>query len=135
MQRNILQFNEPALPDVADEDKMNVRNVLYTAWFLQSDGELCASWQVHNKPDGYLVIISLGNVFSVSSRDLQAIYDVCPLRIDAITVRNTETAASSAPVKGSGAVIAIKILDHNQMVKITETDVVRIKKRHRGWFS
>jgi hypothetical protein len=130
-----LLFDEPLLPDVPLEDKMNVRNVLYTAWALQCEGDACVSWQVQTKQDGYLVLISLANIFSVSSHDLQAIYDVCPLRIDAITVRNHETSLSSASGKIVGAVIAVKILDHNQMVRVTETDVVRIKKRHRGWFT
>jgi hypothetical protein len=134
MGKNVLQFNEPLLPDVTEEDKMNVRNILYTTWALQPE-DTALSWQVYNKPDGYLILISLGNVFSVSIHDLQAISDVCPLRVDAITVRNSDTATHSTPVKSAGAVIAVKVLDHNQMVKITETEVVRIKKRHRGWWS
>lgn len=33
-----------------------------------------------------------------------------------------------------GAVIAVKVLDQSQPVRITEAEVVRVKKRHRGFF-
>lgn len=135
-------MDEPQLPEVCAADKPIVRNILYTVWAMHSDGEPCISWQVQQKTDGYLILVSFGTTFSIALQDLQLIVDVNPLRIDSVTVRSPEnaggmvaTATDVAPRKVVGAVIAVKVLDQNQLVRITEAEVVRIKKRHRGWFS
>lgn len=172
---------EPELPDVPDADKPIVRNVIYTTWALhevrslspvrlrwltrltfihspQGGGNPCQSWQVQNKSDGYLVLVTLPRTFTVTLQDLQLIADVNPLRIDLVMVRSPENAASRSPAPSrdaregvhqqqqapgsvdrgesstaAGAVIMIKILDQAQPVRITEAEVVRVKKRHRGY--
>lgn len=46
--------------------------------------------------------------------------------------------SSLAPTPGEavgGCVIVVKVLDQHQPVRITESEVVRVKKRHRGFFS
>ena len=133
-------------------DQPLVRNVLYMAWamlgngvggggggnvFLQGEDAAatagvpdgCIAWQVQTKQDSYLALISLSKAFTVSLQDLQAIADVNPVRIDSVFIRNPE---NDAP--GVGAVLAVKILNQDQPVRVTEADVIRIKKRHRGWF-
>ena len=139
-----IQMDEPDLPEVPDVDKPLVRNVLYTIWAMHANGEPCIGWQVQQKPDGYLVIVSFPGTFSIALQDLQLVVDVNPLRIDSVTVRSPEnihaatttTTGGDAPArKVVGAVIAVKIIDQHQLVRITETEVVRVKKRHRGWFS
>lgn len=115
--------------------------------------------QVHTKADGYLVLVSFGPTFSIALQDLQLIADVNPLRIDSISVRSAENAISESSSVNSGssggianpttyphaaatadhrmvgAVIAVKILDGQQAIRITEAEIVRVKKRHRGWFT
>lgn len=124
-------------------------------------GSDCIGWQVQTKRDGYLVLVSFGTFFNISLQDLQLISDVNPLRIDSIVVRNAETAnnnnrqntasssisssssssssnnntAATATSQGGGvgAVLAIKVLNQQQPVRITEAEVVRVRKRHRGF--
>ena len=88
--------------------------------------------QVQTKNDGYLVLVSFGTVFSMGLQDLQLVVDVNPLRIDNIVIRNPENSDATSHI---GATLIVKILDHQQPVRLTETEVVRVKKRHRGWFS
>lgn len=89
-------------------------------------------WQVQTKPDGYLILVSFGKEFSICLQDLQLIADVNPLRVDSVIVRNSE---SSSPEGKVGCVISIKVLDQQQPVRITEAEVVRVKKRHRGFLA
>lgn len=86
--------------------------------------------------------MTLPKTFTVTLQDLQLIADVNPLRIDLVMVRNPENAGrhpvkeqgASADAAGvGGAVLVIKILDQAQPVRITEAQVVRVKKRHRGY--
>lgn len=126
-----LSFVEPELPEVPDVDRPIVRNVIYTAWALHADGDPCMGWQVQSKPDGYLVLVSFGKRFSICLQDLQMVADVNPLRIDSIVLRSQEGSVENLV----GAVMAVKVLDQQQPVMITESEVVRVKKRHRGFFS
>lgn len=141
----LMCFSEPELPDVPDVDKTIVRNVLYTAWALQENSSApSVSWKVQKISDGYIVSITYGKNFSISLQDLQLVSDVNPLRIDSVIVRglpgagavvekNTNQTSSSPPP--GGCIIAVKVLDQHQRVMITEAEVVRVKKRNRGFLS
>lgn len=85
--------------------------------------------KVQVKRDGYLVLVSFGKNFSIGLQDLQLISDVNPLRIDTISVRSP----GSDDGKTVGCVLAIRVLDQNQPVRITEAEVIRVRKRHRGF--
>lgn len=138
MSKDFLSIKEAELPEVPDVDRQIVQNVLYTSWALQTDSIPCVGWQVQNKADGYLVLITFGPTFSVGLQDMQLIVDVNPLRIDSVCIRNPEKTSTNVSTSNDpkvGAVLTIKVLDQNQPVRLTETEVVRIKKRHRGWFS
>ena len=116
---------------------------------------------------GYIVLAFFGQGFRVALQDMQLIMDVCPLRVDAIFMRDVQDddfprfsahhrqqqqpSASNHQQQGAGAagggectrvlggcataargVMCISVLDVNQPVQITESEVVRVKKRSRG---
>lgn len=124
---------EPELPEVADEDKTIVRNVLYAIWVMQEEAVHCLSWNVQTTPTAYIVTVNIGSVFSVSLMDMQIVRDMSPLRIEHVMLRNP----IQAQVDGepAGCCITVKVLNSSQKVSLTEADVVRLKKRQRSWFS
>lgn len=70
---------------------------------------------------------------------MQLISDVCPLRIDSIFVREPQEGDMKPPQvrkndaqQPIAAVLSICVLDCNQPVRITEAEVVRVRKRSRG---
>jgi hypothetical protein len=82
-------------------------------------------------------------------QDMQLLMDVCPLRVDSVFLREaqdsdfasaatttttTTTTTTKAAVQREqvAAVMCISVLDINQPVHITESEVVRVKKRSRG---
>jgi hypothetical protein len=100
---------------------------------------------------GYLILAFFGAGYRISLQDMQLIMDVCPLRVDALFVRepleddfvsNPDANPSSKAARGSGspsalakqssAVLCVSVLDINQPVQITESEVVRVRKRSRG---
>ena len=100
---------------------------------------------------GYLILAFFGPGYRVSVQDMQLVCDACPLRIDSIFVRelqegdmqhNSCAAAAKPSSSGGGggagkqprvaAVLSICVLDCNQPVRITEAEVVRVRKRSRG---
>lgn len=58
------------------------------------------------------------------------ISNVNPLRVSTILVRSPEKDDS----KQVGANIVVKIINHNQPIALTESELVVIKKRKRGFF-
>jgi len=130
---NVLKMEcEPDLPEIPQVDKGVVRNILYVTWALQDAENTCISWNVQNKPWGYLINISFGANYSISLRDLQLIKDLNPLRIEHVMVRNAEKPSLDGVV--IGCVVVIKLLNQDQPVTFTETEIVRVRKRHRFWF-
>lgn len=150
-----LMMDEPELPEVPDVDKTLVRNILYTTWALHTNSDSCISWQVQTKSDGYLILISFGQNFCITMQDMQIVHDVNPLRIGSMCIRSPEQnvsclaetpccLSSSSPTSVAvgdkvprkvSATLVIKVLDHQQPVSITETEVVRVRKKSRGLFS
>jgi hypothetical protein len=104
---------------------------------------------------GYIILAFFGKGYRIALQDMQLVMDVCPLRVDSILVRgfqdddldkplqskNAEqqasqkkagNEASSVVARQISGVMCISILDINQPVRITESEVVRVKKRSRG---
>ena len=130
---NLMKMDvEPDLPEIPLVDKVIVRNILYAAWALQDSENQCISWNVQTKPWGYVINVSFAQTFSISLHDMQLIKDLCSLRIEHAMLRNADK--PSIDDVCIGAVLIIKLLNHNQPVTFTEMEIVRVKKRHRGWF-
>lgn len=60
---------------------------------------------------------------------MQALGDICPLRMDSMCVV-VPTAEQACTL-----VLCIKLMNSEQPVALTETEVVRIRKRSRGLLS
>jgi hypothetical protein len=115
---------EPTLPEVAEEDKTLVRNILYVAKALQSVERTFSSWQVQVKSDGYLVVLYLSPGFSLSLGDLQTLRDVSTLRVQSVQVRDDDGRAQ----------LRVRVVNHKVPVMVTEVEIVRVVKRSRGWW-
>jgi hypothetical protein len=125
--------SEPDLPEVPIGDKTIVRNILYAAWALQDSENQCITWNVQNKIWGYVISVSFSQMFSLSLQDMLLIKDLHCLRIENVLLRNPEKPLIDNVV--IGAVMVVKLLNSEQPVTFTEMEIVRVKKRHRGWFS
>jgi hypothetical protein len=124
---------EPELSEVPLVDKVLVRNILYAAWALQEVDQSCISWNVQSKTWGYVINMSFSKNFSISLSDMQLIKELSSLRIENVMVRNGDKPSINDVV--IGAVLIVKLLNQDQPVTFTEAEVVRLRKRHRGWFS
>jgi hypothetical protein len=125
--------SEPDLPEVPIGDKTIVRNILYAAWALQDSENQCITWNVQNKIWGYVISVSFSQMFSLSLQDMLLIKDLHCLQIENVLLRNPEKPLIDNVV--IGAVMVVKLLNSEQPVTFTEMEIVRVKKRHRGWFS
>ena len=85
---------------------------------------------------GYLVLAFFGSGYRISQQDMQLLMDVCPLRIDSMFVRGLQDGDlpdhTSSSTPRASAVLSISVLDANQPVRITEAEVVCVRKRSRG---
>ena len=91
-----------------------------------------------------MILAFFGTGYRISVQDMQLVCDVCPLRIDSIFVRELQDGdllvsrpkAQAPPANNKSpriaAVLSICVLDCNQPVRITEAEVVRVRKRSRG---
>lgn len=120
------------LPEVAENDKMLICNILYAFWSLQECGQTPVSWNVTTKSTGYIVSVSFGPNFSLSLVDLQIIKDLSVFRIDGVFVRSSVKSDSNDTM--TGCQVVVKVLNEQQKVSITEAEIVRIRKKKRSWF-
>jgi hypothetical protein len=96
---------------------------------------------------GYIILAFFGKGYRIALQDMQLVMDVCPLRVDSLFVREateddfqaggdsgSKSTSSGLPslAKQASGVMCISVLDINQPVQITESEVVRVKKRSRG---
>lgn len=126
---------EPDLSTTVDlaSDRLSIRNIIYTAWSVfNSSASFSASgykkWQVHKLADGkgYTIEFHFARKgFRVALSDMQMLQDACPLRIDSILVQDDSTNQEDIN-------LCVCLLNSEQPVQLTETDVVRIRKRSRG---
>ena len=124
---------EPDLPKIPLVDKVIVRNILYATWALQDSEHQCISWNVQTKNWGYVINVSFAQTFLISLHDMQLLKDLSSLRIENVMIQNAEK--PSIDDIGIGSVLVVKLLNQEQPVTITEMEIVRVKKRHRGWFT
>lgn len=111
-------------------------------------------YKVRRIPDrGYLILAYFGPGYRISLQDLQLVMDVNPLRIDCMFLRGVQeedacdagdgcganSSSSSTSVRSpapiASCVLTVGVLDVNQPVRITEAEVVRVRKRSRGLLS
>ena len=124
----------PVEPDLSQKvesgtDRLVLRNIIYTAWSIFNSGGggiAYTKWNVERIADGrgYLLLIEFGQGFRIGLHEMQLLHDVCPLRIDSVFVRDNS--------ENGGGMLCISLLDSEQPVHLTESDVVRVQKRSRG---
>lgn len=115
---------EPQLDSVLDEDRPNVRNVIYVMHSLN----VCRSWSALPKDKGYEVVgmIDTGACQEIDLRDMELIKKVDPLRINAVSVR----LISGPPVTFS---IVVFIMRKSEPVVLEEQEVIQIRKKRKFW--
>jgi len=78
--------HEPVLTNVSEEDKMNVRNVIYCISSLNSIETTCEDCTVTCTKDSYLVTCKLKNGWSIGLPEMQAIVDVNACRVVSVMI-------------------------------------------------
>jgi hypothetical protein len=117
--------SEPVLDGVLDEDRMNVRNVIYMLHSLK----LCKSWSALPKNKGYEVIgmVESANVPEIELREMELLKRVDPLRISTVSVRMI----SGPPVTFS---IVVFVQRKSEPIVLDEQDVViNIRRKRKFW--
>lgn len=119
--------SEPVLDGVQDEDKGNVRNVIYLYHALK----LCTSWSVAPKDQGYEVIgtVDTKNNFTLELRDMELVHRVDPLRVTSVGVR--VLASTGSPTIS----VVTFVLRRSEPVVLEEQDIVQIKRKRKFWGS
>ena len=116
---------EPVLDGVLDEDRPNVRNVIYVLHALK----LCMSWSVTPKNQGYEVTGSMDSKSNteIEMRDMELIKKVEPLRVTAGSVRVLGGANPTFT-------LAVYVLRKSEPVVLEEQDVVlQVRRKRRFW--
>ncbi len=115
---------EPQLDAVLDEDRPNVRNVIYVMHSLK----VCRSWSALPKDKGYEVVgmIDTGVCHEIDMRDMELIKKVDPLRINAVSVR----LISGPPVTFS---IVVFVMRKSEPVVLEEQEIMQIRKKRKFW--
>ncbi len=115
---------EPVLDGVHDEDRANVRNVIYVLHALN----LCQSWSVTPKNKGYEIVGSVDTKINtlIEHRDLELLRKVDPLRIN------------SAGVNVIGGInptfsVVVFVLRKSEPVILEEQDILRIQRKRKFW--
>ena len=122
---------EPALDDVRTEDRGLVKDVIAMLEAMQQPSLLCKGWSVKPgvSPAGahfYEVsafIQAKNGEWEVFSDDLDLLRSVDYLRVGPVSVK----------VTGASAQIRARVLSRAERVMITESDIIRVRKRSR-WF-
>jgi len=117
--------SEPVLDGVLDEDRSNVRNVIYVLHALK----LCSSWSVTPKNQGYEVIgtVDCKGSVEIELRDLELIRRVDPLRVTSVAMRILGGTGVST------ASLAVFVLRKSEPVVIEEQEVVQIRRKRKFW--
>ena len=86
-------MREPILNNVHKEDQTLVRNVLYTCkTYVLSSANVLDNWAITVKDNNYIIQVyfRLESGFDVNVRDMQAVYEVSPLRVQSVSVGKTD---------------------------------------------
>lgn len=115
---------EPVLDGVQDEDRGNVRNVIYVLHALK----LCVSWSVAPKNQGYEVTgtVDSKNNIDIELRDLELIKRVDPLRVTSVGMR-------VLPGPNPTISMVIFVLRKSEPVVLEEQEVVHIQRKRKFW--
>ena len=116
---------EPVLDGVLEEDRMNVRNVIYMLHSLK----LCKSWSALPKNRGYEVVgmIDSAAVPEIELREMELLKRVEPLRINTVSVRMI----AGPPVTFS---LVVFVQRKSEPILLDEQDVVvNIRKKRNFW--
>lgn len=125
---------EPDLSMLVDmaTDRLCIRNIIYTAWSVFNSGknDMYSRWEVKKTVDGrgYLLIFHFCKGYRIALSDMLTLQDASPLRIDSMSVKEPEEEDKNS----AASLLCLCILNSDQPVQLTETDVVRIRKRSRG---
>lgn len=117
--------SEPVLDGVLEEDRLNVRNVIYMLHALK----LCKSWSVVPKNHGYEIIGMVDNTGApeIELRDLELLKQVDLLRVSTVSVRMI----SGPPVTFA---VVVFVNRKSEPVVLDEQDVVvSIRKKRKFW--
>ena len=117
--------SEPVLDGVLEEDRLNVRNVIYMLYALK----LCKSWSAVPKNQGYEVIgmVDSGVTPEIELREMEQVKRVDPLRIISVSVRMI----SGPPVTFS---VVVFVHRKSEPIVLEEQDVVlSIRKKRKFW--
>ena len=115
--------SEPVLTAVKEEDKTNVRNVIYILHSLK----ICSSWSVNPVDQGYEIVglFYTDRELSVDLNDLELLKQVDSLRVRRVAV--CLMGGQNMPS------LKIRILAHGEPIVLQEFDILRIQKK-RKWF-
>jgi len=118
--------SEPVLDGVLEDDRANVRNVIYVLHALK----LCMSWSVTPKNQGYEVTGSMDSKTNteIELRDMELIRKVDPLRITSVCAR---VLGGPNPT----FTLAVYVLRKSEPVVLEEQDVIQIRRKRRFWGS
>jgi len=112
---------EPCLDGVHEEDRPIVRNVVAVLQVIKKD-PLFTTWTCHVAKGCYIVTAYIDDVdCEFTARELQTLHDVNPLRVTSVAIQRVGTRLS----------LKVRVSDRNEPIIITETEVVRVRKRSR----
>ena len=111
------------LDAVHEEDRLIVRNVVVALQALRRDQRLFSSWTVGLQGPCYVVTAFLleSTDYEVGSRELEMIHDVSPLRVQSVAMGRV----------GGKHVVRVLVVNKDQPLMLTETQVVHVRKRSR----
>jgi hypothetical protein len=113
-----------AIEGVHEEDKPIVRNVIAVIEAFKKT-KTFSSWSCNVAKGQYIVTAFLAEGdWEIGSREMDAIYEVNPLRVLSVSVQN----------QGQRASLKVRISDRNEPIMLTETQLVHVRKRSR-WLS
>jgi hypothetical protein len=123
-QTGILLPSEPVLDGVQDEDRANVRNVIYVLHALK----LCVSWSVTPKNQGYEIVGTVDSKINqeIELRDMELIKRVDTLRVSTVALRVMGGPCSTVSV-------AVYVLRKSEPVVLEEQDIVQIQRKRKFW--
>ena len=115
---------EPVLDGVLDEDRLNVRNVIYVLHALN----LCQSWSVTPKNKGYEIVGSVDTKINtlIEYRDLELLRKVDPLRINSAGIN---VIGGTNPTFS----VVVFVLRKSEPVILEEQDIIRIQRKRKFW--
>ena len=116
--------HEPLLDGVLEEDKANVRNVIYVLHSLK----ICKSWSALPKNQGYEVVglIDTDTCQEVELRDMELLKHVDPLRVSTVSTR----LICGPPVTFS---IVVFVMRKSEPVILEEQEIMCIRRKRKFW--